>query len=199
MFGFIWTRAIFIKNATLRGNASQWIQSNQSIAARAGSYFELSTDEGLEEVYSMRTRVEENYVFNDVQFSLGCLHSESVTMLRLTLLLANCLATLIPLTAFKIGRPNLMWAPTAFQANTIHSEEFFTTHYWSLVQMRFDDDLAPSPLQKRRERAKYRRDWSKRVQNLNSGENSLTIKNDNMGGFTKYFILIDKCVGSITF
>lgn len=124
------------------------------------SFFEFSTDEDLENAYALRTHIEEQYSFYDVQFSLGSLHAESELLLRITLILANCLAILVPLTAYKIGRPDLMWAPTAFQANTVHPELIFPLHYRALCEMRFDAEIAPSPLTFKREIAKLRKDQS---------------------------------------
>lgn len=111
-----------------------------------------SPDSTLEKLYAIRTRIEEHYNLNDTVYKMARLHCCGESMTKIENLLVNCLGVLIPLTAFKIGRPDLMWSPTSFRSHLIHPEKIFPQHYRDLNDFRWDDMVTISPL-------RYQREW----------------------------------------
>lgn len=79
----------------------------------------------LEKIYMMRTRIEEMFSAVKVIFKMTRLHATGAEFIEVELLLVNILILLIALTAYKIGRPDLMWKPKAFDNLRVHPEMAF--------------------------------------------------------------------------
>jgi hypothetical protein len=102
-------------------------------------------DNVLIRLYAIRTRIEEHYHLNDSVYKMAHLHCAGEILTKIENLLVNSLGVLIPLTAFKIGRPDLMWSPTSFRSHLIHPERVFPIHYRELEKCRWDETIVTSP------------------------------------------------------
>jgi hypothetical protein len=102
-------------------------------------------DETLERLYAIRPRIEEHYSLNDTVYRGAHLHCMGEVMTKIEILLLNCLGVLVPLTAYKIGRPDLMWSPTCFRSHIIQPERIFSSTFNELQKCRWDDEVVISP------------------------------------------------------
>jgi hypothetical protein len=114
-----------------------------------------TSDEILEKLYNIRTRIEEHNSLNDSVYNQARLSCTGETMTRIEIELTNILAILTPLTAFKLGRPDWMWSPTKFRSYSIHPEKVFPDLYLKLGKFRWDDDVCISPSRIQTEIASY--------------------------------------------
>ena len=73
------------------------------------------TDLELERLYNIRTRHEEAYSLFEVVFRMTRIHFAGKEMTEFILYISCCLMHLIAQTAYKIGRPDLMWSPAKFR------------------------------------------------------------------------------------
>ncbi len=94
-------------------------------------------------LYRVRTRIEEHYGLNDTVFRLGKLHVAGKEFTQIEILLENCLGVLIPLTAYKIGRPDLMWSPSSFRHTGMSPELLFPEPYRVLESIRGETPRIP--------------------------------------------------------
>ena len=104
-----------------------------------------TSDLDLEKLYTIRTRIEEHYSHNDVVYKSARLHCSGKEMTEIEIYLLNILGVLVPLTAYKIGRPDLMWSPSKFRNIRIHPERIFPEQYRELNNLRWDEDVSVSP------------------------------------------------------
>jgi len=104
-----------------------------------------TSDEILEILYNIRTRIEEHNSLNDSIYRQARLTCTGEELTRIEIELTNTLAVLTPLTAFKIGRPDWMWSPTKFRSYAVHPEKLFPTQYLQLQKYRWDDEVCVSP------------------------------------------------------
>lgn len=93
----------------------------------------------FELIYNIRTRIEEHYNLNDTVFHLAQLHLAGEELTNMEILLENCLGVLIPLTAFKLGRPDLMWSPRSFRQTGISPSTVFPERFQQLEQLRWEE------------------------------------------------------------
>lgn len=100
----------------------------------------------LEKLYNIRTRIEEHYSLNEIVYRTARLHCCGEIMTKIEIMLINCLGVLIPLTAFKIGRPDLMWSPSLFRSHIIHPERIFSGQFRELEKMRWDDSITANKM-----------------------------------------------------
>jgi hypothetical protein len=91
----------------------------------------------FELLYNIRTRIEEHYNLNDTVFHLAQLHLAGEELTNIEIILENCLGVLIPLTAFKIGRPDLMWSPCSFRQTGITPSTVFPERFQQLDHLRW--------------------------------------------------------------
>ncbi|SRR6056297_283453 len=135
----------------LRSNVKNGVRKTSNKGHRIYSkYVEHASDELLEKVYNIRTRVEEHYSLNDDVYEMRRLHGCGKELIEIEILLGNCLAVLVPLTAYKIGRPDLMWSPSSFRDQPIHPERLFPRQFRELNNFRWDDDICVSPIRYRK-------------------------------------------------
>lgn len=99
----------------------------------------------LDRLYNVRTRIEEHYNLNETVYKTAHLHCMGERLTRIEILLLNCLGVLIPLTAFKIGRPDLMWSPTSFRSHSIHPRRVFSEHFREIEQIRWNNEDTVNP------------------------------------------------------
>jgi hypothetical protein len=99
----------------------------------------------LERMYNIRVRIEEYYNLTDTVYHLQRLHGCGQNLMNIEILLVNILGVLIPLTAFKIGRPDLMWRPSQFREQPLHPERLFPAQFRQLNNFRWDDEICISP------------------------------------------------------
>ena len=92
----------------------------------------------LERVYMMRTRIEEMFSQVRVSFKLTRLRGAGRDFIKAEILLVNILHLLVALTAFKIGRPDLMWRPSAFDNLRLHPSVSFPSLFSDLEKLRDD-------------------------------------------------------------
>jgi|SRR5271157_49277 len=90
----------------------------------------------LELIYMMRTRIEEIFAAIKVVFKQARLHGTGRDFLEIEVILINIAIMLIALTAFKIGRPDLAWKPTAFNNLKLHPEHVFPERMKELRKLR---------------------------------------------------------------
>jgi hypothetical protein len=90
----------------------------------------------LERVYMMRTRIEEMVAPINVLFRKSRLHGTGKDFLEIEVLLINIVIMLIGLTAFKIGRPNLAWKPSAFTNMKLHPRAVFPDRFKAIESLR---------------------------------------------------------------
>jgi len=83
----------------------------------------------LEKVYMMRTRIEE--LFSNIKeiFKMGRLHGTGKDIMEIEVLIMTIVFQMIPLTAFKIGKPNLVWKLTAFRDMNLHPKDVFPKRF----------------------------------------------------------------------
>nr|MDO8111637.1 transposase [Candidatus Sigynarchaeota archaeon] len=93
----------------------------------------------LEIVYMMRTRIEEMFAAIKVVFKQARLHGTGRDFLEIEVVLVNIAIMLVALTAFKIGRPELAWRPTAFNNLRMDPEDVFPDHVKDLKKLRWRD------------------------------------------------------------
>nr|MDO8119335.1 transposase [Candidatus Sigynarchaeota archaeon] len=93
----------------------------------------------LEIVYMMRTRIEEIFTHVKVVFKQARLHGSSHDFLEVEVLLVGIAIMLIALTAFKIGKPELAWRPTAFNNMRMDPEDVFPERMNELKKLRWVD------------------------------------------------------------
>lgn len=103
----------------------------------------------LEKIYNIRPRIEQHYNLNDTVYNLVRLHGCGEELMKIEICIGNCLAVLIPLTAYKIGRPDLMWSPSCFKEQTIHPERLFPQQFRELNDFRWDDEICVNPIRYR--------------------------------------------------
>lgn len=60
-------------------------------------------------------------------------------MTKIDIILLNCLGVLIPLTAYKLGRPDLMWSPSEFRFLTMDPQEIVPTLFKEIEKLRWDE------------------------------------------------------------
>lgn len=102
-------------------------------------YIKDIREEDLEKIYDIRTRIEEHYSLNDMVFRSARLHCSGKEMTKIEIILLNCLGVLIPLTAYKLGRPDLMWSPSEFRFLTIDPQEIVPTLFKEIQKFRWDE------------------------------------------------------------
>jgi len=125
-------------------------------------FVDTAKSKTLEKVYNIRTRIEEHYNLNETVYNSAHLHCCGEILTKMEILLLNCLGVLIPLTAYKIGRPDLMWSPSLFRSHKIHPERIFPGYYQELEQMRWDDEIVTSPRRYERELAEFKASFQKK-------------------------------------
>src|SRR5271157_5778203 len=79
----------------------------------------------LEKVYMMRTRIEELFSNLKAIFKMARLHGTGKEYIEIESILLIIVLQLIPITAFKIGKPNLEWKISAFREMKINPEDVF--------------------------------------------------------------------------
>ena len=125
-------------------------------------FIDGASDEIINSLYDVRTRVEEHYAHNDVVYEMRRIHGCGKEMTDISIYLTNCLGVLIPLTAFKIGRPDLMWSPSSFRDQPIHPERLFPQQYHELNNFRWDDEICISPRRYRQKIVEQMRQYQER-------------------------------------
>ena len=96
------------------------------------------SDVELERIYNIRTRHEEGFSLYDIVFRMKRLHYAGKEMTELIMYMACCLSHLIAQTAYKIGRPDLMWSPAKFRDGKISPSQIFPAQYQQLLKIRDD-------------------------------------------------------------
>jgi hypothetical protein len=104
-------------------------------------YTGQTPDEILNKIYDIRTRIEEHFSLNEKVYKLSQIRGAGEEMTKIEILLINCIGVLIPLTAYKLGRPDLMWSPSAFRSITIEPSKIFPEQYRELNKMQWDDSI----------------------------------------------------------
>jgi hypothetical protein len=104
--------------------------------------FDAPSTEGLdvhmlEIIYMMRTRIEEMFAAIKVVFKQARLHGTGRDFLEIEVILVNIAIMLVALTAFKIGRPELAWRPTAFNNLRMDPEDVFPDQVRDLKKLRW--------------------------------------------------------------
>nr|MDO8119114.1 transposase [Candidatus Sigynarchaeota archaeon] len=104
--------------------------------------FDTITTEGvdesvLEKIYMMRTRIEEMFSTIKEIFDIHRLHGTGKEIIEIEAHLMTIIFQLIPFTAFKIGKPNLAWKPTAFREMKVHPKEVFPDRFKELKTYRW--------------------------------------------------------------
>ncbi|WP_457559013.1 hypothetical protein [Candidatus Harpocratesius sp.] len=125
-------------------------------------FVDTAESKTLEKVYNIRTRIEEHYNLNETVYNSAHLHCCGEILTKMEILLLNCLGVLVPLTAYKIGRPDLMWCPTLFCSHKIHPERIFPRHYEELEQIRWDNEIVTSPRRYKRELTEFKASFQKK-------------------------------------
>jgi len=92
----------------------------------------------LEKIYMMRTRIEEMFSTIKEIFDMDRLHGTGKEFIEIEAILMTLVLQLIPFTAFKIGKPNLAWRPTAFREIKIHPKEVFPERFKELKRYRWN-------------------------------------------------------------
>lgn len=108
-------------------------------------YVQNASGSWLEKMTNIRTRIEEHYNLNDTLFQMQRLQSCGKELINIEIMLTNCLGVLIPLTAYKIGRPDLMWQPSQFRNQSLHPERIFPKKFRQLNDFRWDDEICMNP------------------------------------------------------
>lgn len=108
-------------------------------------YVKEATGSWLERMTKIRTRIEEHYNLNDTLYKTQRIRSCGQKLINIELLLVNCLGVLIPITAYKIGRPDLMWQPSQFRNQSLHPERIFPHQFRQLNDFRWDNAICMSP------------------------------------------------------
>jgi hypothetical protein len=124
-------------------------------------YVGLTSDEVLEKLYDIRTRIEEHYSLHDTVYRTGQLHCTGKEVTEIEIFLTNTLGVLVPLTAYKIGRPDWMWSPTKFRSLAWHPEDVFPEMYQELNNFRWDDTVCKSSKQIKAEREAEEKEYQK--------------------------------------
>ena len=125
-------------------------------------YIDGVSDELIDSLYDIRTRVEKNYSHNNIAYEMRRIHGCGKEMTETSIYVSKCLSVLIPLTAFKIEHLDLMWSPSAFRDQPIYPERLFPMQFHELNHFRWDDEICISPRRYRQQIVEQMKRYQKR-------------------------------------